>query len=134
MTKRRSNSVRKLKETKRWLSENEDVRNYIFYAVNLVINPLRAVAGIAGKVYESAAPKLYSGNSHVVNIARAGMAVLTVLDLMNYSGIADTFGDALLATALVTDTSYWRKKSLTGVGDDVKRLTAGAKDLSGRLK
>lgn len=123
-----------MKMTRRNRFGNRDVRNYLFYGVNLFVNPLRAVAGIAGKVYESAVPKLYSKNSHVVDVARAGMAVLTVLDLMNYSGLVDTFGDALLTSALVTDTKYWKRKSLASVGNDVKRLTSGAKDLSERLK
>ena len=134
MEKRKNETLEKMERGGNWLLENKNARNYIFYAANLVINPLRALVGIAGKAYESIASQSYRNNESFVNVARAGIAVLTVLDLMHYSGLVDTLGDALLTSALITDTSYWEKKSLAGVGEDVGRITSGVKDLSDRLE
>ena len=129
------NTIGKIERGKNWLVENKDARNYLIYGVNLVINPLRGAIGLAGKIYQGVSSEHYVRNAHIVNIARLGLAALTV-DTLNFDGIVDTLGDVALTSALLTDTRYAKERSLKGIGEDVKRLDFKKKagDLLDRIK
>jgi len=129
--------TRELGRGKDWLLENRDPRAYLFYGLNLLVNPIRGAVGLAGKLYEGVASEHYARNAHIVNLARAGLVVITALDTLNFNGVVDLFGDVLLTSAFLTDTSYWREKSfLKGVGEDFKELEPGEKirDLSDKIQ
>lgn len=84
---------------------------------------------MTGKITQKVAPELYAKHSPYFDLARVGLAAVTLLDLTNPSGIIDILGDATLLTALTTDTSYWQNKSLKGAGSDAKKLKSGVESL-----
>lgn len=119
-------AIRKVKQGGNWLARNREPRNYLFYIANIfpvVINPVRGALGLAGRIYEDVFTNSYTKNSHYVNLARAGLAVLTFADTLDYNGVVETLGDAALTSALVTDTSYWKEKFLSGIGRDIKKTS-----------
>jgi len=119
--------TKKLREGASWLAKNGNTRNSLIYGATLVINPLgnslRGALGLAGKAYQRFFNEDYEGKAYAVNVARLGLAAVTVLDAISGGGLnVETLGDVLLTSALITDTDYWERRSLKGIGEDVKKL------------
>ncbi|HLA23371.1 MAG TPA: hypothetical protein VJZ93_02440 [Candidatus Nanoarchaeia archaeon] len=116
----------------------QDWINYGIYGANFFsgVNPILALIGAGTKAYEDIFDKNYDRNSHYVDLPRLGLGFLSGLSAVGSAsgifssyGIDDslinllnTVGDASMAFALVTDTKYFKEKSLTGIKEDVSKV------------